>query len=80
MSSGDAAREQKAMTVRMDRELGQDIAFVASVDGMSINAAIRNAVAAHVAARRADADFQARVSERLAQERALLARLTPPPR
>jgi predicted transcriptional regulator len=71
---------QKPTTVRLPDALAEDLAAVAETDGIPSSEAIRQAVAAHVAARRADPEFQARLRASIERNRRILERLaTDPP-
>ena len=65
----------KVTTVRLEKELADELAAVARVDGMSASDAIREAVAGHVAERRADPDFQKALRVRMEEDRQVLEQL-----
>jgi len=65
----------KVLSIRLDAEVAADLAAVAQIDGMSISAAVRDAIASHIAARRGDQDFQKRLQELIEENRELLKRL-----
>lgn len=65
----------KVTTVRLEKELADELAAVARVDGMSASDAIREAVAGHVAERRADPDFQKALKVRMEEDRQVLEQL-----
>ena len=65
----------KVTTVRLEKELADELAAVARVDGMSASDAIREAVAGHVAERRADPDFQKTLKVRMEEDRQVLEQL-----
>jgi predicted transcriptional regulator len=60
------------MTVRLDSGVAEDLATVAAVDGSSVSDVIRHAVMDHVAARKADPQFQAALREHIGKARRLL--------
>lgn len=61
-----------AMTIRLDPDLADDLATVAAVDGRPVVEVIRQAVADHVAARKADPRFRTALREHVARMRRLL--------
>lgn len=63
------------MTLRLPEEMAAELAAVARTDEMSINAAVCEAIDNHIAARRADEDFQERLKRRLAEDRLVFDRL-----
>jgi hypothetical protein len=65
----------KVMSLRLPEELGDDIAVIARIDEMAITEAIRAAIAGHIAARRANSDFQGRLRKRLEEDREVIERL-----
>lgn len=67
----------KVTTVRLEEELANELAAVARVDGMSASEAVREAVASHVAERRADPDFQKALKLRMEEDRQILEQLAP---
>jgi predicted DNA-binding protein len=66
----------KAMSLRLPEDLAAELAAVAAADEMPISEAVREAIDKHIAARRADKDFQERLKKRLEQNREILERLT----
>lgn len=66
---------QRAMSLRLSVEMADEIAAVARTDSVSISEAVRTAVANHISTRRADADFQRRLKQRLREQREVLERL-----
>jgi hypothetical protein len=65
-----------ALTLRFhDEGEERDLKTVASVDGQSITAVVHTAINAHIAARRADPEFQARLQRRHDEEEGLYRRL-----
>ena len=63
------------MTIRLPDELAGTLEFVARVDDMPLAEAIRAAVAAHIAARRADPQFQAKLRQVAEQDQSIARRL-----
>jgi len=66
----------KVMTVRLAEDLAAELAVVARTDEVPVSESVREAIENHIAARRADSAFQARLKERLEQEREILERFT----
>lgn len=64
------------MTVRLARELADELEAVAEIDDRPVAEVIRTAVAEHIARRRDDAAFRARAKEMLDRNRRILDRLT----
>jgi predicted DNA-binding protein len=65
----------KAMSLRLPEDLAAELAAVARTDDMPISEAVREAIDQHIAARRADKDFQRRLKRRLEEDREVLERL-----
>lgn len=65
----------RVTTIRQPAEQADELEFVARVDGVAASELIREAIAAHLQARRADPEFQARLRERIAADRQILRRL-----
>lgn len=63
------------MSLRLPETMAAELAAVARTDGMPISEAVREAIEKHIAARRADKDFQARLKERLAEDQEVFKRL-----
>ena len=70
------ANEAKAMTLRLAQQQARDLEAVAEIDGVSVTDAVRSAIDAHIATRRADAAFQTRLRESLERHRDVLERLS----
>lgn len=68
-------KEAKAMTLRMDASQARELEKVAEIDQVSLSEAVRDAIAGHIAQRKKDSQFQARLSEISKQDRELLRRL-----
>jgi metal-responsive CopG/Arc/MetJ family transcriptional regulator len=65
----------KVTTVRLEESLADELAAVARVEGSSVSDAVREAVAKHVAERRADPDFQHHLKKRMEADRQILEQL-----
>ena len=65
----------RTRTLRLPVELAEALEAIAGVDEISINEEIRQAVEAHIEARRQDADFRARLQASIARNREILERL-----
>lgn len=66
----------KAMSLRLDQALAEELAMVARVDEMPISDVVREAVAKHIAERRIDPVFQKRLKVRLEQDHQIFDRLS----
>jgi hypothetical protein len=67
--------DTRITTIRQPAEQADEVEFVARVDGVPASELIREAIAVHLAARRADPDFQARLRERIEADQQILRRL-----
>ncbi|MDQ3724826.1 MAG: hypothetical protein M3335_02865 [Actinomycetota bacterium] len=65
----------KAMSLRLPESMAAELAAVARTDDVPISEAAREAIENHIAARRADKDFQKRLKKRLEEDREVLERL-----
>lgn len=65
----------KVMTVRLSENLAAELAIVARTDDKPVSESVREAIERHIAARRADKDFQRRLKKRVEQEREIVNRL-----
>jgi predicted transcriptional regulator len=65
----------KNMTLRLDDERAAMLEMVARADDKSVTDAVRDAIDAHIEARRNDTDFMERLRRRHEQERELYERL-----
>lgn len=63
------------MSLRLPEKLAEEIAGVARTDDVPVTEAIREAIANHVVARRADKAFKERLKKRLEEDREVLERL-----
>lgn len=67
--------DTRITTIRQPTEQADEVEFVARADGVPASEFIRDAIAAHLAARRADPEFQARLRERIEADQEILRRL-----
>jgi len=67
--------ETKVTTIRQPVDQADELEFVARVDGVPVSEAIRDAIAAHLQARRDDPAFKERLRERMEADRNILKRL-----
>lgn len=65
----------KTMTLRLDDERAATLELVARADDQTLTDAVRTAIDAHIAQRRRDKDFMARLRERHQREAELYERL-----
>jgi predicted transcriptional regulator len=65
----------KAMTLRLQDDLARELEAVARVENVSVSEAVRRAIAEHVAAKRADREFQERLDRFMSENQAILERL-----
>jgi hypothetical protein len=65
----------RARTLRLPLDQAQELEAIADVDEISVNEEIRRAIAAHIEARRQDADFRKRLQDSLDRNREILERL-----
>jgi len=65
----------KAISLRLPEEMADELAAIARTDGVPISEAIREAIVGHIAARRTDQEFRARLKKRLEEDREVLERL-----
>lgn len=69
----------KAMSLRLDQDLAQELAAVARADGKTISDVVRHAAYKHITSRRADPEFQKRLKEHMEEERKIMERLAKTP-
>lgn len=62
----------KVISIRVPAELGAQIDAVARAEGVSISETMRAAAYRYIAIRKADHDFQERLSKRLEEDREVL--------
>jgi predicted DNA-binding protein len=67
--------DSRVTTIRQPADQADELDFVARVEGVAASEIIRDAIAAHLEARRADPAFQARLRERIAADQQILRRL-----
>jgi hypothetical protein len=72
---GATVSNTRVTTIRQSMDQAEDLEFVSRVDGVPASEAIRDAIAEHIARRRADPEFQARLRERIAADKQILDRL-----
>jgi len=65
----------KVSTVRLDEGQANELAVVARADKMPVSEAVREAIAKHIAERRHDQEFKARLKKRMEEDREVLERL-----
>lgn len=65
----------KVSTVRLDEGQANELAVVARADKMPVSEAVREAIGKHIAERRHDQEFKARLKKRMEEDRELLERL-----
>jgi predicted DNA-binding protein len=65
----------KAMSLRLPKEQAAELAAIARADDMPVSKVVREAIDSHIAARRADKDFQKRLKRRMEEDREVLERL-----
>jgi predicted DNA-binding protein len=69
------AAPTKATSLRLSPGLAAELATVARAEGVPISDVVRAAIGKHIATRRADEDFQARLREQMEEDRKVLERL-----
>lgn len=67
--------DTKVTTIRQPAEQADELEFVARVDGVPVSEVIRDAIAEHIKARRADPAFRTRLQERIEADQHILKRL-----
>jgi predicted transcriptional regulator len=65
----------KTLTLRLDDEQARELEAVARIDDVPVTGAIREAINEHITSRRADNDFQERLTRVMEEDREILARL-----
>lgn len=66
----------KVTSLRLPEHMAAELAAVARADDMPVSEAVREAIEKHIAERRADKTFQARVKQLLEEDQRLLERFT----
>jgi hypothetical protein len=64
--------EVRAMTVRLTAEQAGELEAVAQIEGAPVSEEIRKAIAAHIEAKKNDAQFQERLRKSLERNQAIL--------
>ena len=67
--------DRKVLTVRVDSAQAREAEVVARAEGVSVNELVRQALAAHIEARRKDKAFRARIAGIIEEDKAILERL-----
>jgi len=67
--------EVRAMTVRLTAEQAGELEAVAQIEGAPVSEEIREAIAAHIEAKKNDAQFQERLRKSLERNQAILKKL-----
>lgn len=65
----------RARTLRLPIDQAEELEAIAGVDEVSVNEEIRRAIAAHIEARRQDADFRKRLQDSIDRNKEILERL-----
>ena len=65
----------RARTLRLSADQAEELEAIAGVDKVSVNEEIRRAIAAHIEARRQDADFRKRLQDSIDRNKEILERL-----
>lgn len=66
------SEQTRAMTIRLEPQMAENLALVARVDGMPAAEVVRTAVGAYIAGRTRDPGFRERLREHLASEARML--------
>jgi predicted DNA-binding protein len=69
------ARMSKAMTLRLADEQARELEAIARVERIPVSELVREAIDAHIAARRKDKAFRSRLQQMLSDDREILERL-----
>jgi predicted transcriptional regulator len=65
----------KAISIRLDKGLADEIAAIARVSDVSVSEAIREAISEHIAERRINPEFQKRLKDRVEADRQMFEQL-----
>ena len=65
----------RARTLRLPVDQAEELDAIAGIDEVSVNEEIRRAIAAHIEARRQDADFRKRLQASIERNKEILGRL-----
>jgi hypothetical protein len=68
--------DTKVMSLRLSEDLAAEMASICRVDEVTVSEGIRAAIYRHIAARRADKRFQARLKKRLEADLQALEQLS----
>ncbi len=68
--------DTKVMSLRLSEDLAAEMASICRVDEVTVSEGIRAAIYRHIAARRADERFQARLKKRLEEDLQTLEQLS----
>jgi Ribbon-helix-helix protein, copG family len=68
-------RETRVTTIRLPADQADEAEFIARVDGIPVSELVRDAIAAYIAARRDDREFQDRLRQRIEADQVILQRL-----
>lgn len=68
--------DTKVMSLRLSENLAAEMASICRVDEVTVSEGVRAAIYRHIAARRADKRFQAKLKRRLEEELQTLERLS----
>jgi metal-responsive CopG/Arc/MetJ family transcriptional regulator len=66
----------RAISLRLPEKLAAELTAVARTEEVPISEAIRTAISGHIASRRTDPAFQARLRERIEKDREVIERLS----
>jgi len=69
------AKDSKAMTVRLSSEQHAELEAIAQVEEVPVAEAVRDAIEAHIKAKRADKAFRERLRRHIEEHREILERL-----
>lgn len=69
------AMPTKTTSLRLSSDLAAELSAVARAEGVPISDVVRAAIGKHIATRRADEEFQARLKEQMEKDREVLERL-----
>jgi hypothetical protein len=70
-----STNETRAFTVRMPAEQAEELEMIAQAEGISVAEEVRGALTDRINARKADAEFVARVQTQMARNQRALERL-----
>lgn len=67
--------DRKAMTVRLQAEQAEELEAIAAAEGTPVSEEVRKAIAKHIADKKRDKEFQARLKRIIEKNRSILDRL-----